>query len=146
MKYVDIYTDGACKHNPGPGGWAAILIFGSIEKELCGGEPETTNNRMELTAVINALSALKEPCTVTIYSDSQYFVNNVKLKRVHQWKANGWRNTSGAVVNVDLWEQLLSLLEIHAVTPVWVKGHNNNHYNERCDRIANNQAEKILNI
>lgn len=143
MKHINIYTDGACKGNPGPGGWAAILSFGSIEKELSGGEPETTNNRMELLAVLNALSALKEPCEVTIYSDSQYFVDSVKLGRVYQWRTNGWKtSTKKLALNIDLWEQILVLLEKHTVTPVWVKGHDGNLYNERCDKLASDQAKK----
>lgn len=143
MKHINIYTDGACKGNPGPGGWAAILSFGSIEKELSGGEPETTNNRMELLAVLNALSALKEPCEVTIYSDSQYFVDSVKLGRVYQWRMNGWKtSTKKLALNIDLWEQILVLLEKHVVTPVWVKGHDGNLYNERCDKLASDQAKK----
>ena len=143
MKHITIYTDGACKGNPGPGGWAAILSFGSIEKELSGGEPETTNNRMELLAVLNALSALKEPCEVTIYSDSQYFVDSVKLGRVYQWRTNGWKtSTKKLALNIDLWEQILVLLEKHTVTPVWVKGHDGNLYNERCDKLASDQAKK----
>ena len=143
MKKVEIYTDGACKGNPGPGGWAAILSFGSIEKELSGGEPETTNNRMELLAVLNGLSALKESCEVTIYSDSQYFVDSVRLGRVHQWRANGWKtSTKKPALNIDLWEQILVLLEKHVVTPVWVKGHDGNLYNERCDKLASDQAKK----
>ena len=143
MKHINIYTDGACKGNPGPGGWAAILSFGSIEKELSGGEPETTNNRMELLAVLNALSALKEPCEVTIYSDSQYFVDSVKLGRVYQWRMNGWKtSTKKLALSIDLWEQILVLLEKHVVTPVWVKGHDGNLYNERCDKLASDQAKK----
>ena len=143
MKHVNIYTDGACKGNPGPGGWGAILVFGTIEKELCGGELETTNNRMELLAVLNGLSALKEPCEVTIYSDSQYFVDSVKLGRVYQWRANGWKTSSKKpALNVDLWEQIIPLLEKHKVTPVWVKGHAGNPYNERCDKLASDQAKE----
>lgn len=143
MKHVDIYTDGACKGNPGPGGWAAILVFGSIEKEICGGELETTNNRMELLAVVKALSALKEPCNVNIFSDSKYFVDSLKLGRVYQWRSKGWKTANGKASNVDLWERILSLIKQHKVTPIWVKGHDGNSYNERCDKLASGKAKEF---
>ena len=137
MKTVFIYTDGACRNNPGRGGWGAILRFGSIEKELSGGEPMTTNNRMELSAVIAALSALKEPCIVNLTTDSQYVVNAIEKGWLEAWRKNGWRKSDKSrVLNVDLWEQLVALLEIHNVSFIWVKGHNGHPYNERCDALA----------
>lgn len=137
MKKIEIYTDGACSGNPGKGGWGAILVYKSIEKEMSGGEKSTTNNRMELTAVIEALSALKEPCAVTLTTDSKYVCDAVNKKWVFSWKNNGWRKANKKpALNVDLWEKLLKLLEIHDVTFNWVKGHNGHYYNERCDRLA----------
>jgi ribonuclease HI len=137
LKQVDIYTDGACSGNPGPGGYGTILTFGTIEKELSAGFISTTNNRMELTAAIVGLQALKEPCAVTLYSDSKYLVDAITLGWVEKWRKNGWmRNKKEAAANVDLWETLLSLLQIHSVTWVWVKGHAGHPQNERCDRLA----------
>ena len=136
MKEVTIYTDGACSGNPGPGGWGAILQYGSAVKEMSGGEPETTNNRMELTGVITALSALKEPCRVTLYTDSQYVENAVNLGWLESWRRRGWRRKGGEVKNPDLWQALLPLLETHDVTFVWVKGHAENEFNNRCDELA----------
>jgi len=137
MKKVHLYTDGACSGNPGPGGWGAVLKYGDHEKELCGGEPETTNNRMELTAVIKGLSALKEPCEVELCSDSTYVVHSIEKGWVYNWKKNGWRKSDKSpALNVDLWEQLLPLLKKHQVTLVWVKGHAGHPENERCDRLA----------
>jgi len=137
MKQVDIYTDGACKHNPGPGGWGAILVYGTTEKELSDGEAETTNNRMELTGVIRALSALKQPCEVTLTTDSKYVVDAITKKWVYGWKSRGWvKSDKTPALNVDLWEQLLPLLELHHVTFRWVKGHAGHPYNERCDELA----------
>lgn len=136
---VTIYTDGACSGNPGPGGWGAILVSNEHEKELCGGEKETTNNRMELTAVISALSALKRPCEVTLYTDSKYVVDAIEKGWAKKWKANNWMRTNkDKALNSDLWQQLLDLLEIHKVSFVWVKGHAGHAYNERCDRLAVN--------
>ncbi|WMJ21893.1 ribonuclease HI [Paludicola sp. MB14-C6] len=135
--HVQIYTDGACSGNPGPGGWGAILVSGTHEKELCGGEPNTTNNRMELTAVISALQALKRPCEVTLTTDSKYIVDAVTQGWAKKWRANNWmRNNKDKALNADLWQQLLDLLEINDVTFVWVKGHAGHSYNERCDRLA----------
>lgn len=135
--HVQIYTDGACSGNPGPGGWGAILVSGANEKELNGGEKNTTNNRMELTAVISALQALKRPCEVTLTTDSKYIVDAVTQGWAKKWRANNWmRNNKDKALNPDLWEQLLNLLEIHDVTFVWVKGHAGHAYNERCDRLA----------
>ncbi len=137
MKTVEIFTDGACSGNPGPGGWGAILRFLGREKELSGGERETTNNRMELTAVIEALSALKEPCRVTLTTDSKYVCDAVLKGWVYSWKANGWRKADKKpALNVDLWEKLLPLLETHEVSFNWVKGHAGHPENERCDALA----------
>lgn len=145
MKQVDIYTDGACRGNPGPGGFSAILVYAGIEKEFSGGEPHTTNNRMELLAAITALSALKEPCAVTLYSDSKYLVDAISQKWVYGWRKKGWKKSDGKpALNADLWERLLALLETHSVRFIWVKGHNGHPYNERCDRLAVMEAEKYI--
>ena len=137
MKQVEIFTDGACSGNPGKGGWGAVLRYQSTERELCGGAPDTTNNRMELTAVIEALSALKEPCSVTLTTDSKYVVDAIEKGWVYSWKRNGWRKADKKpALNVDLWEALLPLLEKHAVSFVWVKGHAGHPENERCDALA----------
>lgn len=144
MKKVNIYTDGACRGNPGHGGWGAVLVYGSIEKELSGGEPNTTNNRMELSAVIAALSALKEPCEVTLTTDSQYVVNAIEKGWLDNWRKNNWRKSDrGEVLNVDLWRELLVLLDTHTVSFVWVKGHNGHPYNERCDKLATAFADSF---
>lgn len=135
--FVEIYTDGACSGNPGRGGWGAILRFGEHEKELCGGEPSTTNNRMELSAVIAALQALKVPCTVRLTTDSQYVAKAINDNWLYNWKIRGWRTANkGAVKNVDLWKKLDELLIEHDVTFVWVKGHAGHIENERCDHLA----------
>ena len=137
MKHVEIFTDGACSGNPGPGGWGAILRYNGHEKELSGGEANTTNNRMELSAVINALAALKEPCSVTLYSDSHYVCNALKLGWAEKWKANNWmRNKKEPALNPELWDKLLTLYHKHEVEIVWVKGHAGHPENERCDRLA----------
>ncbi len=137
MKKIELFTDGACSGNPGPGGWGAILKYGEIEKELCGGEKETTNNRMELTAAIEALSALKEPCEVTLYSDSKYLVDGIQKGWAASWKSRGWKKSDNKpALNPDLWDKLLALFEVHTVSLVWVKGHAGHPYNERCDRLA----------
>ena len=137
MKKIELFTDGACSGNPGPGGWGAILRYNGHEKELCGGAVETTNNRMELTAVIEALRALKEPCAVTLTTDSKYVVDAIEKNWVYSWKQNGWRKADKKpALNVDLWETLLPLLEKHTVTFVWVKGHAGHPENERCDKLA----------
>ena len=144
MKHVNIYTDGACRGNPGRGGWGAILVYGSIEKEMSGGEPMTTNNRMELSAVIAALSALKEPCVVTLTTDSQYVANAVEKGWLAGWQKNNWRKSDrGEVLNVDLWQQLVPLLKTHKVTFIWVKGHAGHPYNERCDALATAYADSF---
>jgi len=136
MKKVRIYTDGACSGNPGPGGWGAILIYGETEKELSGSEAVTTNNRMELISVITALEALREPCEVELYTDSQYISNAVNLGWLESWKKRGWSRKGGDVKNLDLWMKLVPLLESHKVTFNWVKGHAENEYNNRCDELA----------
>ena len=144
MKNVEIYTDGACRGNPGVGGWGAILKYGDIEREISGGEPSTTNNRMELTAVITALSLLKEPCHVTLTSDSKYVIDAIQKGWLDSWQKKGWRKADGkAVLNVDLWEKLVALLDIHNVDFVWVHGHAGHKYNERCDELATTFADKI---
>ena len=137
MKKVDLYSDGACSGNPGPGGYGTILVCEGKEKEFSGGERSTTNNRMELMGAIVGLEALKYPCEVTLYSDSKYLVDSVTKGWVYGWQKNGWKKSDKKpALNVDLWERLLPLLEIHRVTFVWVKGHNGHQYNERCDRLA----------
>ncbi|MEE1003582.1 MAG: ribonuclease HI [Acutalibacteraceae bacterium] len=143
MKKIQIFTDGACSGNPGPGGWGAVLRYNGVEKELSGGEKETTNNRMELTAVISALKALKEPCEVTLTTDSKYVCDSVVRGWVYSWQKNNWRKSDKKpALNVDLWEQLLELLEKHNVTFNWVKGHAGHPENERCDKLAVEQSEK----
>lgn len=143
MKKVDIYTDGACSGNPGPGGWGAVIVYRGIEKELSGGEHKTTNNRMELTAVISALLMLKEPCDITLYSDSKYIVDALNHGWAKSWKKNQWiKSDKKPALNVDLWEKLLELCSVHKVKPVWIRGHVGHEYNERCDRLAVSQAEK----
>ena len=137
MKTVEIFTDGACSGNPGPGGWGAVLRFAGKEKELSGGEKEPTNTRMELTAVIKALSALKEPCKVRLTTDSKYVCDAINQRWVYGWRANGWRKADKKpALNVDLWEELLPLLETHEVEFLWVKGHAGHPENERCDALA----------
>ncbi|MEA5134569.1 MAG: ribonuclease HI [Candidatus Fimivivens sp.] len=144
QKKVSIFTDGACSGNPGPGGWGAILRYGTVERELSGGERETTNNRMELTAVIQALTALKEPCDVTIYSDSKYVIDAVEKGWARGWRARGWvKADKKPALNVDLWQQLLELLEQHNVHFLWIKGHNEHPENERCDRLAVAESKKF---
>lgn len=145
MKKVDIYTDGACSGNPGPGGWGAILCYGGVEKEISGGEPHTTNNRMELLAVISALKLLKEPCEVTLCTDSQYVSNALERGWAKNWQKNGWmRNKKEPALNPDLWQELLTLYDKHKVTIVWVKGHAGHPENERCDRLAVAEYQKYL--
>ena len=143
MKTVTLYTDGACSGNPGPGGWGAILEYNGFEKEMSGGELNTTNNRMELTAVICALSALKEPCEVTLTTDSKYVCDSINLGWARSWQANGWRKKDKKpALNSDLFERLLCLCDRHKVQFVWVKGHNGHPENERCDRLAVAEIEK----
>ena len=143
MKKVNIYTDGACSGNPGPGGWGAVLVYNGIQKELSGGERETTNNRMELTAVITALEALKEPCEVELTSDSKYVVDAIEKGWLESWRKNGWRKSDkSAVLNRELWERLVPLLARHNVKFCWIKGHAGHPYNERCDALAVAQSKK----
>lgn len=144
MKKVDIYTDGACSGNPGAGGWCAILIYKGIEKTLAGGVKETTNNRMEMTAVIEGLKALRERCEVTVYSDSAYTVNAVNEGWLAYWLTHNWRTRDKSdVKNVDLWESLNSELKKHKVTFIKVKGHSDNAYNNRCDEVARGEIKKL---
>lgn len=139
---VSLYTDGACSGNPGPGGWGAILRCGGYEKELSGGEPETTNNRMELMAVIAGLEALNRPCSVTIYSDSKYFVDAVEKGWARSWRAKGWiKGDKTKAKNPDLWERLLRLLDEHEIKLIWLKGHAGHPENERCDQMAVEQSK-----
>jgi len=141
MKAVSIYTDGACSGNPGPGGWGAILIYNGIEKEISGGEADTTNNRMELTAVIRALALLKEPCAVTVTTDSQYISRAINEGWLKKWKAAGFTK-KGGLKNAELWRELDGQLQTHDVRFVWVKGHADNEYNNRCDKMAVREREK----
>ena len=140
---VTIYTDGACSGNPGPGGWAAILMAGGAKKEMSGGERDTTNNRMELMAVIEGLKALKRPCKVDIYSDSAYVVNAFEQNWIGKWVKNGWKNSAKAeVANSDLWKELINLTSMHNVTFHKVKGHADNEFNNRCDELAVSESQK----
>ncbi len=137
MKHIVLYTDGACSGNPGPGGWGAILRYGTQQKELSGGEAHTTNNRMELTGVIEGLKALKEPCSVTLFSDSKYVVDALSKGWAKGWRARGWvKSDKQPALNPDLWATLLDLCEKHEVTCHWVRGHADNEYNNRCDALA----------
>ena len=137
MKNVTLYTDGACSGNPGPGGYGAVLVYGRHEKRLSGGEPSTTNNRMELTAAIVGLEALKEPCEVLLVSDSKYLVDAVEKGWLTRWKRSGWKKPDHSpVLNPDLWKRLDAQLAVHAVSFQWIKGHDGHPYNELCDRMA----------
>ena len=143
MKTVTVYTDGACSGNPGPGGWGAILMYGPHKKELSGGEAQTTNNRMELTGVITALEALKEPCTVELYSDSKYVIDGLGKGWAKGWRARGWvKSDKKPALNPDLWGKLLDLCDYHKVNLHWVKGHAENPYNNRCDELAVAESQK----
>ena len=144
MKTVTLYTDGACSGNPGPGGWGAVLEYMGHEKELCGGEESTTNNRMELTAVIMGLSSLKEPCIVELYSDSKYVIDGLEKGWAASWKKKGWiKSDKKPALNPDLWEQLLELTGKHQMRYHWVKGHAENPKNNRCDELAVMQWKQI---
>lgn len=144
MKTVTLYTDGACSGNPGPGGWAAILLFGAYQKELSGGERNTTNNRMELTGVIRGLQALKEPCIVELYSDSKYVIDALQKGWAVGWQKRGWiKADKKPALNADLWEILLGLCEVHQVKLHWVKGHATNPFNNRCDELAVSEWKKL---
>lgn len=146
MKSVDIYTDGACSGNPGVGGWGAILFYQGNSKEISGGSLATTNNRMEIMAVIMALKMLKETCAVNIYSDSAYVVNAFTENWVVGWERAGWKKSSGKLLNVELWQELLRLVRQHQVKFNKVKGHSDNEYNNRCDKLARDEVEKILKM
>lgn len=144
MKRIELFTDGACSGNPGPGGWGAILRYNGREKELSGGEANTTNNRMELTAVIRGLEALKEPCRVTVTTDSRYVVDGIEKGWARSWRARGWvKADKKPALNPELWGRLLDLLEGHEVTFCWIKGHAGHPENERCDRLAVAEWEKF---
>ena len=145
MKHVEIYTDGACRGNPGRGGWGAILVYGGREKEISGGEPETTNNRMELMGAISALELLKEPCEVTLTSDSKYLTEAINKGWLVNWKKNGWKKADKKpVLNQELWERLDVQLQKHTVHFVWVHGHEGHVYNERCDVLATTFADSLV--
>jgi len=141
IKNIDIFTDGSCKGNPGPGGWGAILRYNGIEKEISGGARNTTNNRMEISAVIEALKCLKERCHITLYSDSKYVCDALTLGWAKKWQKNGWmRNKNEKALNPDLWQTLLDLISLHDVEVKWIKGHAGHPENERCDELAVEQA------
>ena len=141
MKRVEIFTDGACKGNPGPGGWGALLRMGEYEKELSGSEKNTTNNRMEITAIIRALEALREPCKVVLHTDSKYVIDGI-TRWIHGWKKNGWKTASKKpVINEDLWRELDAARARHHVSWHWVKGHSGHPENDRADQLASNAAE-----
>ena len=147
LKKVDIYTDGSCKYNPGPGGWGAILVYNGHEKEITGGEAATTNNRMELCAVIEALAALKEPCEVTLCSDSKYVIDGLEKGWAEGWRARGWKKADKSpALNSDLWERLLEEVSRHKMTYIWIKGHDGHPFNERCDTMAQNSADKYKEV
>ncbi|MBR3908805.1 MAG: ribonuclease HI [Clostridia bacterium] len=144
MKFVELFTDGACSGNPGPGGWGAVLRYNGREKELSGGEKETTNNRMELTAAIMGLAALKEPCEVRLVTDSKYVADGITKGWAESWRKNNWRKADKKpALNPDLWERLLDLVNTHKVTIEWVKGHAGHPENERCDRLAVAYYQKL---
>lgn len=143
MKQVEIYTDGSCRYNPGPGGWGAVLVYRGREREMSGGEAQTTNNRMELTSAIEALSALREPCRVTLTSDSKYLTDAINEGWIKSWQKASWRRKGEEIPNADLWRRLVELLAIHEVTFVWVKGHAGHPYNERCDKMAQAESAKF---
>lgn len=144
MKQIEIFTDGACSGNPGPGGWGAVLRYKQHEKELSGGEAETTNNRMELTALIAALEQLKEPCEITLCSDSKYVIDGLEKGWAKGWRARGWKKADKSpALNPDLWEKLLNLTEGHVIHYKWIKGHAGHPENERCDRLAVAESKKF---
>lgn len=144
MKTVEIFTDGACSGNPGPGGWGAILRYNGVEKRVSGGEPETTNNRMELTGVIEAFRLLKEPCRVLLTSDSRYVCDAIQKGWAESWRRNGWRKADKKpALNSDLWETMLELLKKHEVSVQWIKGHAGHPENEACDRMAVAESQKF---
>ena len=142
MKKITIYTDGACSGNPGPGGWGAILLYKDTERELSGGETQTTNNRMELLGAISALSALKEPCEVELFTDSQYIAKAINEGWLKGWKAKNWTRKGGELKNIDLWRELDRQLALHTVSFHWVKGHADNKFNNRCDELAVKERDR----
>ena len=145
LKKVDIFTDGACSGNPGPGGWGAILRYNKKERALSGGEPNTTNNRMELTAVLSGLKALKEPCDVALYTDSKYVADSIEKGWVFGWQQRGWvKADKKPALNADLWQELLELLQQHTLHIHWIKGHAGHPENERCDQMAVAAAQRFL--
>ena len=145
MKSIEIFTDGACKGNPGPGGWCAILRYNGVEKMISGGEKDTTNNRMELSAVLFALKALKEPCHITLQSDSKYVLDSLSKGWVYGWQKKGWKKSDGKpALNVDLWQPLLEEIKKHELDYVWIKGHAGHPENERCDAQAVKESEKFV--
>ena len=143
MKQVEIYTDGACKGNPGPGGWGALLRMGAVEKEMSGAQADTTNNRMEMTAVIRAIAALKEPCSVTLYTDSKYVIDGI-TKWIFGWIKKGWVNAKKEpVANEDLWREMMIVMKPHKIDWQWVRGHNGHAENERVDKLASDAASAV---
>lgn len=147
MKDVTIYTDGACSGNPGPGGYGAILIYNGVEKEVSGGEKDTTNNKMELLGVIEGLKMLKEPCNVKLYSDSAYIINSINNGWLNSWRMNNWiKSDKSKVKNIELWEEIINMMEYHKIEFIKVKGHSTNEYNNRCDRLAVKERDKYLNM
>lgn len=146
MKSVDIFTDGACSGNPGPGGWGAILKYGDVEKEISGGAEVTTNNRMELMGAISALMLLKEPCIVNLYSDSKYLVDSVTKGWLYSWEKLDFMKKGKNVPNTDLWKSLLVLIRKHQINFIWVKGHADNPYNNRCDELAVKEWKRIKGV
>ena len=143
MKQITIYTDGACSGNPGPGGWGAVLQYKDTVREMSGGEDKTTNNRMELLGAISALSSLKEPCEVSLFTDSQYLAKAINEGWLKGWKAKYWKRKDGELKNIDLWQTIDNLLSVHTVTFHWVKGHADNKYNNRCDELAVSERDKF---
>ena len=144
MKLVDIYTDGSCSGNPGPGGWGAILMYKGLEKEMSGGDRHTTNNKMELTGAIRALEALKEPCIITLYTDSKYVSDAFNQGWIYGWLKKDWKKSDGKpVLNRELWQRLYELWKKHEITLVWVKGHADNIYNNKCDALAVEESKKF---
>lgn len=144
MKKIELYTDGACRGNPGNGGWGAILVYQGVEKELSGGEGVTTNNRMELMAAIAGMEALKEPCSIVLTSDSKYLTDAINKGWLDSWKKKGWKKADKSpVLNVELWQRIDELISIHEVTFVWVRGHAGHPYNERCDALATAYADSF---
>lgn len=145
MKEIKIYTDGACSKNPGPGGWGAVLIYKSHRKEISGADAQTTNNRMELTAVIKALECLKEKCKIELFTDSKYVCDSIKKGWAESWRNNNWKKSDKKpAINADLWEILLNLISKHDITFNWVKGHAGNIENERCDELATSEIKKLV--